>query len=115
MHYLCLIYVLKSSNYLSNVPSYVKTWKLRAVIHDTSSKHISGQEVTGDHHSLSQKNPKKTQRLCSRIRDIFQHAAVKGYKKNINKLIFFSRKVAVLFWFETCIVLVFTVFQQMFV
>lgn len=54
MHYLCLIYVLRSSNYLSNVPSYVKTWKLSAVTHDTCGKHISGQEVTGDLLSLSQ-------------------------------------------------------------
>lgn len=59
MHYLCLIYVLKSSDYLSNVPSYVKTWKLSAVIHDTCSKHISGQEVMGDQHSLSDKSPVK--------------------------------------------------------
>lgn len=56
MHYLCLIYVLRSSNYLSNVPSYVKTWKLSAVTHDTRSKHISGQEVTGELCSLSQES-----------------------------------------------------------
>lgn len=56
MHYLCLIYVLKSSNYLSNVPSYVKTWKLSAVIHDRCSKHISGQEVTWDLRLLSQES-----------------------------------------------------------
>lgn len=56
MHYLCLIYVLRSSNYLSNVPSYVKTWKLSAVTHDTRSKHISGQEVAGDLGSLSQES-----------------------------------------------------------
>lgn len=53
MHYLCLIYVLKSSDYLSNVPSYVKTWKFSAVIHDACSKHISGHEVMGDQRSLS--------------------------------------------------------------
>lgn len=57
MHYLCLIYVLRSSNYLSNVPSYVKTWKLSAVTHDTPCKHISGQDVTGDLHSLSRWSP----------------------------------------------------------
>lgn len=56
MHYLCLIYVLRASIYLSNIPSYVKTWKLSAVTHDTCSKHISGQEVTGDLHSLSQES-----------------------------------------------------------
>lgn len=56
MHYLCLICVLRSSNYLSNVPSYVKTWKLSAVTHDTRSKHISGQEATGDLGSLSEES-----------------------------------------------------------
>lgn len=76
MHYLCLIYVLKSSDYLSNVPSYVKTWKLSAVIHVTCSKHISGQEVMGDHRSLSQE---------SLVKDAWQRetrdAATRIYRK----------------------------------
>jgi len=54
MHYLCLIYVLRSSNYLSNVPSQVKTWKLSAVTHGARREHISGQEVTGDLRAMSQ-------------------------------------------------------------
>lgn len=53
------------SNYLSNIPSYVKIWKLSAVTHDTHSKHISGQEVTGDFQSLSHKKV-SSRRLCDR-------------------------------------------------
>lgn len=57
MHYLCLIYVLRSANYLSNVPTYVKTWKLRAVTHDTCSKHISGWKVTVSTHCHNKVSP----------------------------------------------------------
>lgn len=41
MHYLCLIYVLRSSNYLSNVPPCVKTWKLSAAAHGTRRQNTS--------------------------------------------------------------------------
>lgn len=53
MHYLCLIYVLRSCNYSSNVPSHVKTWKLSAVTHHTHSETDQWTEVAGDLQSLS--------------------------------------------------------------
>lgn len=46
MHYLCLIYVLRSSNYLSNVPPCVKTWKLSAAAHGTRRR---THQWTGSH------------------------------------------------------------------
>lgn len=46
MLYLCVIYVLRSCDYSSNVPSHVKTRKPRAVAH--SQRKDQWTEVTGD-------------------------------------------------------------------
>lgn len=67
MHYLCLIYVIRSCDYSSNVPSHVKTREPSAVAHSQPNRSVDrslwGSSSDGLHGDIARNDAMSSKRV----------------------------------------------------